>query len=213
MLINAIASEGMKKAVKHDEESGQMEEYEQMVNRATHGLFKVRKTLRGKKGLVKTPKLMKDYEQKVTNIPDEAIQILFGDGVKAKDVESFEGIWKVMHGKQFPFPGKRETIANKFLWYMKNMEIPVPTEIAEKYPNLIKENNTGMKRYVKLYEEYSMAEARKEYFQDMSPEEFAKIKKGDTVQYMGGQYTVQSNDGYVLVLKDKRGKDTKVLLF
>ena len=210
MLINAIASEGMKSAVKHDEESGQMEEYEQMVNRATHGLFQVRKTLRGKRGLVKTPKLMKDYEKKITNIPEEAIKILFGDGVKAKDVESFEGIWKIMHGNQFPFPGKRETIANKFLWYMKNMEIPVPSEISEKYPNLIKESTINMKKYVKLYAELS--EAKKEYFQDISPEEFAKIKKGDTVQYMGGSFTVVSADGYVLSLKDNRGKVRKVNL-
>lgn len=216
MLINAIASEGMKTAVKHDEESGEMEEYEQMVNRATHGLFKVRKTLRGKRGLVKTPKLMKDYEQKITNIPEEAIKILFGEGVTEKDVESFEGIWKVIHSKQFPYQGKLETIANKFLWYMKNMEIPVPTEIVEKYPNLIKENQSDMKRHVKLYEEFSMndslEEAKKEYFQSMSPEEFAKIKKGDKVQYMGTTMDVIDNDGYVIVMKDSRGKTHKANL-
>ncbi len=165
MLINAIASEGMKRAVKHDEESGEMEEYEQMVNRATHGLFQVRKTLRGKRGLVKTPKLMKDYEKKITNIPEEAIKILFGEGVKAKDVESFEGIWKVMHGNQFPFPGKRETIANKFLWYMKNMEIPVPTEIVKKYPNLIKENNTDKWiGFIRLASPVLMIKPRNEVF-------------------------------------------------
>lgn len=298
MLINAVASEGLKKAVKHDEESGEMEEYEQMVNRATHGLFKVRKTLRGKKGLIKTPKLMKDYEQKISNIPSEVIKILFGDGVTEKDVESFEGIWKVIHSKGFPYQGKLETIANKFLWYMKNMEIPVPTEIVEKYPNLIKENQSNMKRYVKLYEDFSineshlgdklypenadeadgkaitkllepykkkwvnassmmdnrdfdaalreyimdfepegvknkkdlvedfkdylsamgysdtasLEEAKKEYFQTMSPEEFAKIKKGDTVQYMATTMKVISNDGYVLDMKDNRGQNYKANL-
>jgi len=298
MLINAVASEGLKKAVKHDEESGEMEEYEQMVNRATHGLFKVRKTLRGKKGLIKTPKLMKDYEQKISNIPKDVIKILFGDGVTEKDVESFEGIWKVIHSKNFPYQGKLETIANKFLWYMKNMEIPVPTEIVEKYPNLIKENKSDMKRYVKLYEEFSineahlgdklypenaeeadgkaitkllepykkkwvnksgymeprdfdaalreyimdfdpeaiknkkdlvedfkdyivamgysdtasLEEAKKEYFQTISPEEFAKIKKGDTVQYMATTMKVINNDGYVLDMKDNRGQNHKANL-
>lgn len=155
MLVTAVASEGMKEVVKTHEPTGEMEEYEQMVYRNFDGLYKTRKTMMGKKGLVKTPKILKDYEKKITNIPEEAVEILFGKGVKPNDVNTFEKAWKAIHAGKFPFPGKRETIANKFLWYMRNLKLPVPSEIKDKYPHLIKENFEPTRR-VKLFEELNI---------------------------------------------------------
>ena len=68
-----------------------------------------------------------------------------------------------------------------------------------------------MKKHVKLFEEF-ISEAKKEYMQDISVEEFAKIQKGASVQYMGGTMEVINNDGFVIVLKDKYNKMHKANL-
>ena len=47
-------------------------------------------------------------------------------------------------------------------------------------------------KYIKTFEQFlneSISEAKKEYGEQMDPDEFAKIKKGDKVQYMGTQMT------------------------
>jgi len=76
---------------------------------------------------------------------------------------------------------------------------------------LDKQNYYTMKKHVKLFEEF-ISEAKKEYMQDISVEEFAKIQKGASVQYMGGTMEVINNDGFVIVLKDKYNKMHKANL-
>ena len=54
---------------------------------------------------------------------------------------------------------------------------------------------------------------KKQYMSKISPEDFKdKIKVGRKVKYMGGSYTVVSNDGFVLELEDEEGKKFTVNL-
>lgn len=46
------------------------------------------------------------------------------------------------------------------------------------------------------------------YSQNINTTQFKNIQKGSTVTYMGSYYIVIDNDGYVLTLKSKDGKNT-----
>jgi len=53
---------------------------------------------------------------------------------------------------------------------------------------------------------------KKTYGQKISANDFKKIPVGKTVLYMGSQYEVTANDGYILSLKDEDGSMVKVNL-
>jgi len=129
MLLNAVASEIVKKTVKKLD--GEIEEYEQYVIRSTFGLFKVRKTLLGKNGkLIKTPKLLDKYEQRISNNPIDAVKLLFGKDVRIDDISTFEKMLNVIKSQKFLYPGKVGIIKNKFMWYLGKTNLNIPSEIT-----------------------------------------------------------------------------------
>jgi len=128
LLMMAIATESKKEATKKLD-TGETVEYEQLVIRLNTGLVKVRKSLQGKRGLVKTPKLLKDFDRVVSNVPDEVAEALFGEGVKAKDIMTFEKCWDLFNSKTFPYKNKEDIIIQKFEIYLSKSKLPFPEEL------------------------------------------------------------------------------------
>ena len=55
-------------------------------------------------------------------------------------------------------------------------------------------------KHIELYESFV-----KSYGGKYSPEDFAKVAVGTEILYKGGRYTVDSNNGVTMSIKDKRG--------
>lgn len=62
-------------------------------------------------------------------------------------------------------------------------------------------------KYVMIFEDF-----KKRYEESITPEQFKSIKKGSTVRYNGFSYEVMDNDGFVLNVKDERGRTAKLNL-
>jgi len=62
-------------------------------------------------------------------------------------------------------------------------------------------------KHIQLFESF-----KKNYKEKINPSDFKEIELGKTVLYGGGSHKVIDNDGFILTLKDKSGKITKVNL-
>ena len=67
---------------------------------------------RGKNGLVKNPKKVKEFEQVITKNKKDFINLLFKDG-KDEDFRSLETVWKALHDK-YKYRDKIKDIENRF---------------------------------------------------------------------------------------------------
>ena len=66
----------------------------------TEGIFKQLLDYTGKNGKpVKNPKKLKEFEQLVTNDPQNFIRFIFGDKGELSDYTSAESLWKAIHDK------------------------------------------------------------------------------------------------------------------
>lgn len=135
VLLMSIVSECKKEATKLTDK-GEIEEYKQFVIRLGQGIFQVTKTLMGKKGLTKTPKLLHDQDKFITNTPEAVTEIAFGPNIKPSDIMTFENIWKYFTDKNFIHRDKTEQILERFKVYILSSKVPVPTEVQQDYPNL-----------------------------------------------------------------------------
>jgi hypothetical protein len=135
ILLMSIISEFKKEATKLTD-SGEIEEYKQYVLRLEGGIYEVGKTLMGKKGLVKTPTILKDQEKFITNTPESVTEIAFGPNIKPSDIMKFEDIWMHFTDKGFIHKNMFEKILQRFKIYILSNKLPVPSEVEEKFPNL-----------------------------------------------------------------------------
>jgi hypothetical protein len=135
ILLMSIISEFKKEATKLTD-TGEIEEYKQYVLRLEGGIYEVGKTLMGKKGLVKTPTILRDQEKFVTNTPDSVTEIAFGPDVKPADIMTFEDIWNKFTDKNFVHKAMFDKILQRFKIYILSNKLPVPTEVEQKFPNL-----------------------------------------------------------------------------
>lgn len=67
---------------------------------------------RGRNGLLKNPKKVKEFEQVVTKNKKEFIELLF-DGGKDEDFKSLETLWKALHTK-YKYQDRVSTIEDRF---------------------------------------------------------------------------------------------------
>ena len=51
----------------------------------------------GKKGPLKNPKKIKEFEKFISNNPKEVMKFIFGDNAKESDFKSAESLWKAIH--------------------------------------------------------------------------------------------------------------------
>lgn len=68
------------------------------------GVYKQLENWCGKSGKKLTnPKKMKEFEEFITNNPEEVMAFAFGDNYDPKDFESAESLWAAIHSKKWPW--------------------------------------------------------------------------------------------------------------
>ena len=89
----------------------------------TEGVFKQLLDYTGKKGPLKNPKKVKEFEKLIANDPDNCIKFIFGDNGKIEDCNSAESLWKAVHDKnKFKFQDVVQKIEDKWFSDIEELE-------------------------------------------------------------------------------------------
>lgn len=127
-LLFAIITELNKEVVKYfDDETP--EEIEQDIVRMPHGIYRSRKTWRGKRGKVKTPKTLKEFYKFITIDPQEVVNIVVGPDYTINDISSFEKLWNIVTSDDYIHKDKFNEILEKFLLNLQSMKLDIPEEV------------------------------------------------------------------------------------
>lgn len=73
----------------------------------TEGVFKQLLDYTGKKGPLKNPKKIKEFEELISNNPEDVMKFVFGQNAKESDFKSVESLWKAIHD---PFKFKYQEV-------------------------------------------------------------------------------------------------------
>ena len=117
-------------------------EAEVYVIRLTDGLYKTRKNWLGKRDpILKHAQLMREYDELITDTPQDFINLIFEDGVTVDDFLSFETLFDAFMSDKFKFPENRERILIGYVMSLdsNNPPIDVPTEIPQEYVDAARE--------------------------------------------------------------------------
>lgn len=88
----------------------------------TEGMFKQLLDYTGKKGPLKNPKKVKEFEKLIYNDPQNCVKFIFGDNGKIEDCNSAESIWKAVHDKnKFKFQDVVQKIEDR--WFNEIEEL------------------------------------------------------------------------------------------
>jgi hypothetical protein len=112
----------------------------QHISMLDDGFYKVTKSFKGKKGILKSPQKDNSKSQFITKDFQEILNILFGEGrYTISDINSFETIWNnILMSDDFPYQDKLEDIVKSLYGLFKDDDhIIMPDEIL-KY---IEDNN------------------------------------------------------------------------
>jgi len=134
LLQNIISNS--KRATTKLTDKNEVAEYRSYVLRLNQGIVEVTKTFMGAKGLVKTPRLLKEQDKFVTNTPDVISEIAFGSDIPASEIMTFENIWKYTTDSKFIHKDKLESILTDFKNRILATKVPFPSECIEQYPNI-----------------------------------------------------------------------------
>ena len=81
----------------------------------TEGVFKQLLDYTGKKGPLKNPKKIKEFEKLISNDPENCVKFIFGENGKIEDCNSAESLWKAVHDKnKFKFQDVVQKIEDKW---------------------------------------------------------------------------------------------------
>ena len=96
----------------------------------TEGVFRQLLDYTGKKGPLKNPKKVKEFEKLIVNDPDNCIKFIFGDNGKIEDCNSAESLWKAVHNKnKFKFQDVVKKIEDR--WFDEIEELKDKREFFE----------------------------------------------------------------------------------
>ena len=96
----------------------------------TEGVFRQLLDYTGKKGPLKNPKKVKEFEKLIVNDPDNCIKFIFGDNGKIEDCNSAESLWKAVHDKnKFKFQDVVKKIEDR--WFNEIEELKDKREFFE----------------------------------------------------------------------------------
>ena len=96
----------------------------------TEGVFRQLLDYTGKKGPLKNPKKVKEFEKLMANDPDNCIKFIFGDNGKIEDCNSAESLWKAVHDKnKFKFQDVVKKIEDR--WFDEIEELKDKREFFE----------------------------------------------------------------------------------
>ena len=96
----------------------------------TEGVFRQLLDYTGKKGPLKNPKKVKEFEKLIANDPDNCIKFIFGDNGKIEDCNSAESLWKAVHdNNKFKFQDVVKKIEDR--WFDEIEELKDKREFFE----------------------------------------------------------------------------------
>lgn len=96
----------------------------------TEGVFKQLLDYTGKKGPLKNPKKVKEFEKLIANDPQNCVKFIFGDNGKIEDLNSAESLWKAVHDKnKFKFQDVVKKIEDR--WFDEIEELKDKREFFE----------------------------------------------------------------------------------
>jgi hypothetical protein len=108
-------------------DKGETAEYKAFVVRLNQGIVEVRKSFEGKKGLVKTAKLLKEYDKEITRTPQDVVNLLFNGGHKPDAVSTYEKLRALLDSGDFKFPNKLREILKDFESKLEAAKLPLPS--------------------------------------------------------------------------------------
>lgn len=96
----------------------------------TEGVFRQLLDYTGKKGPLKNPKKIKEFEKLIYNDPENCVKFIFGDNGKIEDCNSAESLWKAVHNKnKFKFQDVVKKIEDR--WFNEIEELKDKREFFE----------------------------------------------------------------------------------
>jgi hypothetical protein len=127
-LFQSILS-AMKDVINRDED-GEPLDIDTYVFDFSDGLFKVRKTFKGKRGRLKNPVKVEGYPRElVTNVPQDFLNFAMGPGFNPEEVKTFESLLSAIKSPKFRDKRNRELIKEEFKRYLERTPLVMPAEI------------------------------------------------------------------------------------
>lgn len=127
LLMSAIGDSFFKTTKETDKK--EIAEYEAYVIRLNQGVVKVRKSFEGKRGLVKNAKLLKEFDELITDEPKELVNLLFKGDFEPDDINTYEKLKALLESPHFKYPQKLDTILKKFKINLDKNNLPHPEDI------------------------------------------------------------------------------------
>jgi len=129
ILLMSIIGKSFYEITKQTDD-GEIAEYEAYVIRLNKGVFKVRKSFEGKRGLVKNAKLLKEFDKEITNAPEDIVELLFKGKYSPKDIMTYENLKSLLESPSFKFPDKVSEIIEEFKKKIQINKLPIPNELV-----------------------------------------------------------------------------------
>lgn len=107
---------------------GNDEEWERFKLNYQKGIDRVIETRKGKRGILKNPKVVKVIPLGVKD-PDKIVEILFGDYVTAKDILTYEDVMRAIMSEKFKWKKYRKQIAKLAVKYLTKDGYTVPEDL------------------------------------------------------------------------------------
>jgi len=113
----------------HANRQGDDEEWSRYLLHFNKGLTRVKESRKGKRGLLKNPKVV---ERKIPiKNADEIVAILLGPDFFAKDILTYEDVFHAFMSNKFLWKKSRKEIAKRAVQDIHNKNYPVPEDLAK----------------------------------------------------------------------------------
>lgn len=110
-------------------DKGETAEYKAYVVRLNQGIVEVRKSFEGKKGLIKTAKVLKDYDNLITKEPQGVVDLMFNGGHQVSDINTYEKLLSLLQSGDFKYSDKLSSIMEDFTKKLEEAGLPLPSGI------------------------------------------------------------------------------------
>jgi hypothetical protein len=129
LLLMAAIGKSFFEATKTTDK-GEVAEFKAYVVRLNQGITEVRKSFEGKRGLLKTAQLLKQYDKEVTRQPQGVVDLLFTGNHKPTDIDTYEKLKGLLDSNEFKFPDKLQEIMADFKKKLEDSKLPLPSDIS-----------------------------------------------------------------------------------
>jgi hypothetical protein len=126
LLLMAAIGKSFFEATKKTE-AGEIAEYKAYVVRLNQGIVEVRKSFEGKRGLLKTAQLLKEYDKFVTATPQGVVDLLFNGRHTPSDINTYEKLKDLIDSGDFKYSSARRDIYTDFEKKIEEARLPLPT--------------------------------------------------------------------------------------